>query len=364
VKDRSLPIGLYYRAKFGTYGYRESGGGRGASRKFVSLGKITREAAIDQWLAIQAKAEACEAVAIKAFAKAGTVAELIDAYIDIEMPRLVQLDQLSEKTAEGYTAQAAQLRTLFGSIKYAVTPNQALNRDVLRRADVERHMREFEGVRGQVAANRRVALLSIIFEHGQSKALCAFNPCFKSKRNREIARKNVISEDVRAKLAASLRNHPLRLIAALSDITAMRKVDVVTLKVSSIGEGVIHVTPSKTRRKTGIKQEFVITPAIRAILNDAAKLPGRKVSPITGAYVFPMDNGKPYNEFALQNAWQRAKKRAGLEDVAFTFRDLRTTELNAVRASGGDATATAGHADKRTTERHYLDVPTRVMPRR
>jgi hypothetical protein len=53
-----------------------------------------------------------------------------------------------------------------------------------------------------------------------------------------------------------------------------------------------------------------------------------------------------------------------MERVDVVFRDLRTPELNEVKKAGGDATATAAHADQRTTQRHYLTVPTRIRSRR
>jgi integrase len=81
-------------------------------------------------------------------------------------------------------------------------------------------------------------------------------------------------------------------------------------------------------------------------------------------FVFPTRKGTPYSESGMQSAWRRAKKKAGLDGVDAVFRDLRTTELNEVKKAGGDATATAGHADQRTTAPHYLTVPTRVKPRR
>jgi integrase len=118
--------------------------------------------------------------------------------------------------------------------------------------------------------------------------------------------------------------------------------------------------PTKTARKTGKKLDFAITPAIRAILDEAATLPGRRRS----LYVFPTRRGTPYTDSGLQDAWRTAKMKAGLHDVKATFRDLRTTELNAIHREGGDATAAAGHADKRTTDRHYISEPTKIIPRR
>ena len=142
----------------------------------------------------------------------------------------------------------------------------------------------------------------------------------------------------------------------LSDVTSMRKTDVRLLLLSKVSGGEIVVESSKT----GIKRAYEITPAVRAVLEAAAKLPGRKIS----LYVFPTRRGTPFSESALQTLWKRAKKKAELADVDMTFRDFRTTALNEARRTGQSAKDLAGHADERTTERHYLDEPLKVKPLR
>ena len=48
--------------------------------------------------------------------------------------------------------------------------------------------------------------------------------------------------------------------------------------LAQVGDEWIRVTPTKTERRTGKKLDFAITPAIRAILDEAATLPGRRRS--------------------------------------------------------------------------------------
>jgi hypothetical protein len=208
-------------------------------------------------------------------------------------------------------------------------------------------------------ANHLVATLSAIFSFARRAGICTYNPCIGAERNVEHARKVIITDDVRDKLLEAAPP-ALRLIASLSDVTTLRKTDIRLLMLTHVGDEWIRVTPSKTRRRTGKTMEFAITPAVRKILNEAAALPGRKIS----MYVFPTRKGTPYSESALQTAWARAKLKAGLEDVDLTFRDFRTTELNAIHRGGGDATKAAGHASSSTTERHYISEPTKIKPRR
>lgn len=343
---KDLPTGLYVD-KWGTYFFRASTGGR----RFVSIGKVTREQAIRRFV---------KETILEEQAEDGTVGELITRYIRDELPRRMRLGKIKAITAEEYKRQAPALTTLFGDRKYAPTPAESARPDVLRRADVVSYLRGLEGVRGAVLANRRIALLSVVFENAADLGICTFNPCKGAERNPEHARKNVLPQTTVAELMAAA--YPsLRLITRLAELTALRKVDLRALTLPQIRDGLIVVTLSKRKKNAQPKVlEFEITPAIQAVLDEAATLPGRARS----LYVFPTRRGTPYRESGLQSAWRRAKTKAGLTGVDAVFRDLRTTELNEVKRAGGDATAAAGHADRRTTDRHYLTVPTRIKPRR
>lgn len=345
TRRKDLPPGLHLD-RFGNYFFRSTKG----ERRFEPIGKVDREAAIKRWVKITGHRDEP--------APDGTVASIIDDFVAEEIPRRVRLKKLAQVTADEYERLAPSLREEFGSYKFALTPAESARHDVLRTLDVDRYLRRFEGKRGSILANRKIALLSVMFAWAPRAGICTYNPCLGAERNEERARKKQVDPDVRAKLweAAPL---PLRLIVSLSDVTSMRKTDVRLLMLSQVTDTEIHLTPSKTQR-SGRKIDFAVTPAVDSILEAAKALPGRKVS----LYVFPTRKGTPYTERALQSAWRRAKKRAGLEDVDVVFRDFRTTELNAINRAGGDATAAAGHADKRTTERHYLDEPTKITPRR
>lgn len=345
TRRKDLPPGLHLD-RFGNYFYRATKG----ERYFEPIGKVDREAAIKRWVKITGHRDDPP--------EDGTVAEIIDDFVAEEIPRRLRLKKLAPATADGYLALAPSVRAEFGAFKYARTPAESDRHDVLRTLDVDRYLRRFEGKRGAILANRRVAFLSIVFSWAPRAGICTYNPCLGAERNEEVARKNVLPDDRRDQVLA-VEHLALRLMATLSSLTTMRKTDIRLLLLSQVDETEIHVTPSKTKRKTGKKIDFAITPAVRAVLEEAKTLPGRKVS----LYVFPMRKGTPYTESGLQSAMARERKK-GLAGVTATFRDLRTTELNAIKRAGGNATEAAGHADKRTTERHYLDEPTKITPRR
>ena len=187
--------------------------------------------------------------------------------------------------------------------------------------------------------------------------MTTWNPCLGVERNQEDARKNVLSAATSSALLGSA-NVALPLMGELALVTAMRKPDIRNLQLSRVGPTSIKVVLNKSRRTTRKELEFTITPEVRRILEAAAKLPGRARS----LYVFPTRRGTPYTESALQSAMRRARKKSRVASAV--FKDFRTTALNEQKQKGGDASEMAGHADRRTTERHYLDVPTKVEPLR
>lgn len=343
-RNKDLPPGLQ-RKPDGVYYWQPTRGLRG----ITTIGKVDRDAAIREWTKLSNK--------VPEKGEGGTVAELIEAYTQREIPRRLKANKMSQVTADEYNRQAPKLRELFGHYLYALTQAQCMRDDVLRTVHVQNYVDEHDGQRGSVYANRMAVLLSTIFKSAIRRGLCAFNPCVGVEKNTEVARKNWLGDDDRTKVSEGLNGAP-RLIALMSNVTSIRKTDIRNLLQSHVGPELIKITPSKTRRSTGIKQEWEITPAIREILDAAAKLPGRARS----LYVFPTRRGTPYTESALQNAWRRMQKRTGI--VGATFRDFRTSELNSVHSEGGDATKQAGHADARTTQKHYIVAPVRVRARK
>ena len=339
-----LPPGLRFDPTWETYHYR---GTHAGERLYVPFGKIGREAAIKAYWKIVGPQKDEPA--------AGTVGELIDRYLHDEVPRRLRVGKMKPITATEYERNAPALREAFGKFKLARTAAESGRHDVLRTLDVDQYLRKREGARGSVQANREIAVLSAMFAFGRRCGMTSYNPCEGAERNTEQPRKRGLSGELRTQIMAAASS-ALRLMCELSDVTSMRKTDVRLLLLSKVSGGEIVVESSKT----GIKRAYEITPAVRAVLEAAAKLPGRKIS----LYVFPTRRGTPFSESALQTLWKRAKKKAGLADVDMTFRDFRTTALNEARRTGQSAKDLAGHADERTTERHYLDEPLKVKPLR
>jgi integrase len=121
-------------------------------------------------------------------------------------------------------------------------------------------------------------------------------------------------------------------------------------------ESATHRIIDLAQSKTGNDQQWEITPAVQAILDEATKLPGRTVS----MYVFPSRRGTPLSEPSAMQMRRRAVKKAGLSDLQ--FRDIRKAAINEAKRQGRNATEFAGHSDPKTTKKHYLNEPVKVKP--
>lgn len=335
---KDLPPGLYWTAKRGFYFYRK----RDGQSRYKGFGHIKREDAIRAWL--RETGEALEPAAD------GTVAELIDSYLQESLPERIKAGDVKEVTAKEYRRQAPHLRTLFGAKRYARTPAEAMRPDVLRHFDVKQYLRGFRGQPGAVAANRMVGLLSAIFSAAQGQ-YTTYNPCLGVKRNPEEPRRRAVTQDDRDAIAKHA-SPVYRLMLRLTEATGMRLTDVRNLLISKCGDDAIDLRSSKT----DVGQVWEITPAVRAILAEARTLPGRSRS----MFVFPTPKGTAYTEGGVHHMRKAALKLAGLTDLH--HRDLRKAAVNEAKAAGMNATDFAGHVEEKTTRKHYLNAPVRVKP--
>jgi integrase len=338
---KDLPPGLYWTERRGFYFYRV----RGGVTTYAGFGKVAREEAIAAWVKLTARPADP--------AKDGTVAELIDDFAAEELPRRERAKSIATATLEGYRRDLPTIRAEFGAKRFAKTAAEAMDPAVLRKADVARFLRKAENKPGAVAANRRVALLSAVFAWAIGEAFRTdVNPCSGVRRNEETVRDRRVTQADRDALAAAAPT-PYRLMLRLTEATGMRLTDARLLRVQQVGE-VIDLKQSKR----GVEQRWEITPALRAIFDEAATLPGRGRS----MYVFPKPDGTPYGEDGIAKQRQRALKAAGLTDLH--HRDIRKAAVNEAKARGMNATDFAGHADERTTRKHYQTEPVKLKPLR
>lgn len=144
------------------------------------------------------------------------------------------------------------------------------------------------------------------------------------------------------------------MFACIIDLTYLcwaRAIDVRMLKESQIDEetGYILIKASKTKKTSGLAADFLITPAIRNVIDRARAI--KKKYEVISPYLLPNSKGKPYTKSGLTSMWERARERAVLREVQ--FKDLRSRgATDAARAGKNkdEIRARLMHTDTKTSE--------------
>lgn len=339
VPPRRDPLGneLYPRLvwKHGAYYHVTREAGR---RRWTRLGTDYGEA-VRRWAEREAPALTGE-----------TVTDAVDRFELLELPRY------AAATRREYRRYARRLREVFGEIRLGDVDSQAVAQYLdLRSAPVE--------------ANREIAMLSTVFECARRWGWTANNPCRGVRRNPERAARLVATEPElkRWRLAAG----PLELAATeLILCTALRKADVLGLRLADLRPEGLHVQISKkarrVRKRRGQRETEIVTLTYRKVYAWTPKLRdviarARRIRRRVGSlYLFANRQGRRYTETGFDSIWQRTQARAG---VKVTCHGLRRLALTRAKASRGIeyAQALADHEDVSTTERYISEGAIRFV---
>lgn len=126
-------------------------------------------------------------------------------------------------------------------------------------------------------------------------------------------------------------------------ITALRKGDILNLRLDKITDERIWITQSKT----GVRQLYEWTDGLSEVVIRAKALK----RPIRGLYLFCTRQGHPYSDTSFKTMWNRVQiKWAEQGGERFTFHDIRAKSLTDAKRMGLDAQSLAGHATAAMTE--------------
>ena len=255
-----------------------------------------------------------------------TVNHMIDRYV------LEILTKLALKTQDERTRQSKKLKRVFGAMLLS---------------DVEPHhvAAYLDQRESKVAANREITFLSSMFSYAMRWGWCKFNPCTGVRRNTEKKRTRYITDD-ELKLLKSEASEQMACIIEVAYLTAIRKSDLLKIRINDLQTDGLHVLPAKTQNSTGQVMLFSYTPRLLEALNRARKLRRRASS----MYLFATRDGTPHSTSGFNSAWRRLKIKVGLSDIH--FHDIRAKALtDAKRMAGSDyAQALGNHASVETTE--------------
>ncbi|BCM23821.1 integrase [Methyloradius palustris] len=258
----------------------------------------------------------------------GSVGELITRYMIEIAPRK------AASTYQGNKMEAENLKKVFAKFQ--------------ARAVLPTHIAKYLDTRGQkstVRANREISLLSHIFSYGMRWGAVNSNPCIGVAKHKEKGRDRYIM-DAEFEGVKSIAGELIATVMDFAYITALRKGDILTLKLEQITDEGIWVK----QNKTGAKQLYEWSPGLTDVVARAKALK----RPIRGLYLFCTRQGLPYSDSGFKAMWHRVQvKWAEQGGNRFTFHDIRAKALTDAKGLGLDAQSLAGHSSAAMTE-HYI----------
>lgn len=259
---------------------------------------------------------------------AGSMAALIEKYMVEVAPKK------AKATYQGNLMESKNLSMVFGNMLVLE----------VRPVHVAKYL-DIRGAKAPVRANREIALLSHVFSYAMRWGMVDRNPCIGVAKHPEKGRDRYVTDQE----FESVKKLASDLIATVMDfayITALRKGDILNLRLEQITEEGIWIKQSKT----GSKQLYEWTNGLTDVVNQAKALK----RPIRGLYLFCTRKGLPYSDTGFKAMWNRVQvKWAESGGKRFTFHDIRAKSLTDAKNMGLDAQSLAGHASASMTE-HYI----------
>jgi len=217
------------------------------------------------------------------------------------------------------------------------------------------HIRQYIDYRTRmgaaVRAKREKALFSHIFNKAREWGYTSRpNPCAGIRGTTEKGRKNVYITDSMYNEVYKHAGQPLKDAMDLAYLTGQRPSDVLKMTEMDIEDNALCVT----QNKTGAKIRISIEGSLASLL---ARISTRKSAyKVRSLRIIVNDIGQPVSLRALQDQFQKAREKAGIDKTLFQFRDLRAKAGTDKTESSGDirqAQKQLGHASVTTTE-HYV----------
>jgi integrase len=271
---------------------------------------------------------------------AGSMAALIDKYMIEIAPKK------AKATYTGNLMEAKNLKEVFGKMLVLE----------VRPTHIAKYL-DIRGLKAPIRANREISLLFHIFSYAMRWGQIDKNPCLGVAKHSEKGRDRYISDHE----FESVKKIASELIAIVMDfayITAMRRGDILKLRLDQITDEGIWIKQSKT----GSKQLYEWSNGLIEVVDRAKALK----RPIRGLYLFCTRQGQPYSDTGFKAMWNRVQvKWAASGGQRFTFHDIRAKALTDAKRLGLDAQSLAGHATSAMTE-HYIKQREfkRIMPLR
>jgi integrase len=195
---------------------------------------------------------------------------------------------------------ARHLRVISNAYHNIVLPDKAKATQDLHDICISRLVKSFGHMNpSKIAANRQVSAMGCVFNLGIRKGLLSINPCRQVSRNPEKPRDRYI-EDAEFQSVKALASEQMQAIMDFAYMTAMRRGDVLSLRVDKIRDDGIGVRQGKTEKRQFIEW----TPSL---LEWVERL--KTIGPPLRPTLVCTKQGKQYTQTASQSCgsvwWQR-----------------------------------------------------------
>jgi integrase len=263
--------------------------------------------------------------------------------------------KLAQLNVENPTGMPALIARVLEHIKPRLRPTTAAQYAIVARR-LSRVLAEFEPaqVKGKdVAAikvslaktpnfcNRCLSVLRVVFNHAVEWQLVESNPCIGIMRHAERKRTRYLT-DAELKAIRDAAGPRLQVIIDLAYFTGQRISDVLKIRRTDLTDSGITFAQGKT----GTKLTVAWSDGLRAAAERAKALHGN----VAAFTLLRNKYNKAPDYRSVQLQWQLACEAAGVKDAH--LHDLRAKALTDAKREGFDATALAGHASARMTDRY------------
>jgi integrase len=177
------------------------------------------------------------------------------------------------------------------------------------------YLDEVREASGPVAANRRHALLSKMWNFGLQRDLVSTNPVVGISKNRETPKDRFLGEDELRKLLSALEGDPAHQVARMILLTGMRPGEAIGMRWADLEGEDWYNLPAKDA-KNGIALRVYLSEPARAVLRAQKSLQKDPTAP----HVFYAPNGKPLS--SMRKSLLEVRTSTGID---FTPHDLRRT---------------------------------------
>ena len=222
-----------------------------------------------------------------------TIDAVIDDYLAVRIKKLafntqVEYERVIEK----------RLRPNFGHMRP----------DDLSKQDIAVYLEKRERAGHGASANREVAVLSSIFNHGMRIRACNKNPCYGVRRNTEKPRTYYITDES-LRVALKNANPGLRHLIWVAYLTGFRQSDLRNLTKENITPDGLKVIQSKDGKHE-----------IRLWSESLRKVVRRALERSKCQYLFTNERGQHCTKEGVTSAMGRLKAATGID---WRFHDLR-----------------------------------------